>query len=393
MAIFYSTPGADTIKGSVGNDWISYSAAMGLAGVGVTVDLSLTTAQNTINAGSDTLSAINNILGSDYNDKLTGNAADNFMYGGVGNDTIVSSTGNDTLDGGSGNDVLNAGDGDDVLYGGNGADSLDGGLGNDVIYGGSGADKLLGKDGNDKLYGGDDIDNLSGGTGDDLLDGGAGNDLLDGGLGNDTMIGGTGNDTYQVSSSADVVIETSILANEIDTIYSSVSWNLTTKGVNVENLNLTGQLGIDGVGNSLNNKITGNVAANNLDGGDGNDILSGGAGNDKLNGGAGKDSISGGAGADIFVFSSANDSATNPDVITDFNSLTDHDKINLHGIFAGKATFLGTGAFTSGAVAEVNYSTNATGIAVKGDINHDGAFDFAIQLNGVTSLAPTDFVF
>lgn len=387
MAIFYNTAGNDKFTGT-GNDTVSYSTAL----AGVTVNLSQKLAQDT-KSGLDTLSGISNVLGSDYSDNLTGNELDNFIYGGMGNDLIVGSSGNDTLDGGNGNDSLSGGDGSDVLYGGNGNDTLNGGLGDDIVDGGSGADKLSGLDGNDKIYGGNDNDQLLGGAGNDSLDGGSGNDTLDGGIGVDTLNGGTGNDTYTVDSVNDLVTETSILASEIDTINSSVTWNLATQGLNVENLTLTSAVAINGTGNDLNNKITGNVAANILDGGLGNDVLSGGGGNDKLTGGAGKDSMSGGAGADTFIFVSPNDSAANMDVITDFSS-KDGDKINLHGIFAGKATFLGTGAFSGGANAEVNYTTNAAGVTiVRGDIDHNGAADFAIQLNGVSSLAPTDFIF
>jgi hypothetical protein len=45
-------------------------------------------AQNTINAGTDTLTSIENLLGSDFNDTLTGDAGANKLEGGVGNDTL-----------------------------------------------------------------------------------------------------------------------------------------------------------------------------------------------------------------------------------------------------------------------------------------------------------------
>lgn len=387
MAIFYNTAGNDKFTGT-GNDTVSYSTAL----AGVTVNLSQKTAQDT-KSGLDILSGINNILGSDYFDSLTGNDLDNFIYGGMGNDLMVGGSGNDTLDGGNGNDTVSGNDGDDLLFGGIGNDTLSGGLADDSVYGGTGSDKITGEDGNDVLSGEDGNDKVLGGSGNDTLAGGSGNDILDGGLGIDSLTGGTGNDTYEVNSVNDVVIETSILGSEIDTINSSVSWNLATQGLNIENLTLTGAIAINGLGNDLNNKITGNVAANILEGGIGNDTLIGGAGNDKLTGGAGRDLISGGAGADVFIFVSPNDSAANTDVIPDFSS-KDGDKINLHGIFAGKVTFLGTGAFTGGANAEVNYATSASGVTIiRGDVDHNGAADFAIQLNGVSSLATTDFIF
>lgn len=67
---------------------------------------------------------------------------------------------------------------------------------------------------------------------------------------------------------------------------SSVSQDLAA---NVENLRLTGTSALTGIGNELNNVLTGNGGANTLDGGAGDDLLSGGLGNDMLKGGTGND--------------------------------------------------------------------------------------------------------
>ena len=79
----------------------------------VTISLAVTTAQNTGGAGTDTLSNIENLIGSNYADNLTGNNAANVISGGAGNDTIS---------GGGGEDILRGGLGADILTGGNGAD-------------------------------------------------------------------------------------------------------------------------------------------------------------------------------------------------------------------------------------------------------------------------------
>jgi Ca2+-binding RTX toxin-like protein len=128
------------------------------------------------------------------------------------------------------------------------------------------------------------------------INGGDGNDTLNGNGDVYTLIGGKAGDTYIVDSTTDAVIEN---ANEgIDTIQSSVTLTLAT---NVENLTLTGTAVINGIGNELNNVITGNSA---------NNILNGGAGNDILSGGTGTDTLIGGLGDDIYIVDTTTDTIT-----------------------------------------------------------------------------------
>ncbi|HRI11306.1 MAG TPA: hypothetical protein PKW35_25990, partial [Nannocystaceae bacterium] len=91
-------------------------------------------------------------------------------------------------------------------------------------------------------------------------------------------IGGAGGDVYVVDQVGDVLVETSSLASEIDTVESWVSWGL---GTNLENLTLLGSGNLAATGNALNNTLIGNAGANRLDGGQGADILLGGAGDDR----------------------------------------------------------------------------------------------------------------
>jgi cyclophilin family peptidyl-prolyl cis-trans isomerase len=85
--------------------------------------------QITVNAGT----AIEDLVGTPYGDRLTGNALANQIQAGAGDDTV---------DGGAG---------DDTLVGGPGRDSLIGSSGNDVLAGGSGSDMLVGGDGTDRV--------------------------------------------------------------------------------------------------------------------------------------------------------------------------------------------------------------------------------------------------
>ena len=102
--------GSDKLTGGDGVDTASYSDATSA----VTVNLGLTGAQATGGSGSDTLTTVENLTGSNFNDKLTGSSADNVLDGGLGDDSLVGGAGNDVLHGGVGNDNLNGGDGNDV---------------------------------------------------------------------------------------------------------------------------------------------------------------------------------------------------------------------------------------------------------------------------------------
>ncbi|QXH34508.1 retention module-containing protein [Pseudomonas muyukensis] len=104
-------PGNDLLDGGAGNDTASYARAS----AGVSVDLGHVGQQNTVGAGLDTLSGIENLVGSDYNDTLIGNDGDNLLNGGAGNDVLKGGAGNDTLIGGRGDDSLSGGSGNDVF--------------------------------------------------------------------------------------------------------------------------------------------------------------------------------------------------------------------------------------------------------------------------------------
>lgn len=219
---------------------------------------------------------LENVIGGSGDDTLLGNNADNRLAGALGNDTLRGGFGNDTLEGSAGADLLYGEAGDDTLVGGEGDDRIDGGEGSDTAsYAGAaaavavslaiaGPQDTLGA-GSDMLVG---IENLDGSAHDDTLSGNAGDNVIDGSAGADTMEGGAGNDTYVVQDAGDLAIEGADGGN--DTIRSS----LTTYQLagNVENLVLEGAA-IEGIGNQLDNRLTGNAGNNTLRGAGGTDTV------------------------------------------------------------------------------------------------------------------------
>ena len=90
----------NVLNGGAGIDTVSYEHAA----AAVTVSLAITAAQNTVGAGTDTLSLFENLTGSAFNDVLTGSTAANVLMGLAGNDTLVGGSGADLLTGGLGAD-------------------------------------------------------------------------------------------------------------------------------------------------------------------------------------------------------------------------------------------------------------------------------------------------
>jgi serralysin len=389
--------GSDVLDGGAGVDTVTYESATS----GVAVHLA--THGTAGDAAGDTYIAIENAIGSNFADVLSGNAGANLLAGLDGDDklmgrggadTLLGGNGNDRLDGGTGIDVMNGGAGNDIYFVDNAADQV-------IEAAGGGIDKVFAStsytlaagseieylyahaDGkNFKLTGNEFVNRIHGGDGKDTLDGGGGGDFL---------YGGAGNDVYVVGNAGVHIIEAA--GEGIDTVRSSISIKLAS---NVEHLVLTGTGAINGTGNALDNRITGNDAVNKLDGGLGHDVLSGGGGDDILIGGAGADVLTGGAGDDVFRYLDIADSAVGArDRIVDF---TAGDRIDLSHIdaIAGTAhndrfTFIGTGAFT-GHAGELHATTSGANTLVSGDVTGDGKADFEILLTGSHALHGADFL-
>jgi Ca2+-binding RTX toxin-like protein len=107
--VLYAGAGDNQLDGGVGVDTASYQYAT----AAVTVNLAASSAQATGGSGSDTLSAIEHLVGSNYADILLGSGQGNGINGLGGNDTINGDAGSDALLGGLGKDSLTGGQGAD----------------------------------------------------------------------------------------------------------------------------------------------------------------------------------------------------------------------------------------------------------------------------------------
>jgi Ca2+-binding RTX toxin-like protein len=94
----------DELNGGPGSDTADYSKAP----TSVVVDLSFYNGSAT-GDGSDWLSLIENVTGSNYPDTITGSADANVFKGGGGSDSLFGLGGDDSLDGQAGTDTLDGG--------------------------------------------------------------------------------------------------------------------------------------------------------------------------------------------------------------------------------------------------------------------------------------------
>ncbi|MFS2024119.1 DUF4347 domain-containing protein [Massilia sp. CT11-137] len=323
---FAGGTGNDTIDGGDGRDLVSYTndyGALPISGVGVKVNLA--TGVATDNWGNtDTLVSIEDVSGSRFADKLTGNGADNALMGGAGDDVLA---------GGGGADRLNGDAGDDTLDGGSGSDTLSGGDGSDTYYVDNAGDIVI--ETNASAAGGIDevvasashvlglnVENLTllggtiNGTGNalgNLIIAGSGVNAIDGGAGIDTL----SFETATTSGTTGVAL--ALGAAGVKTTAAGISGADTV--VNIENL----------IGSDYNDTLSGNAGVNVIHGGEGNDVLNGMGGNDVL---------FGGAGSDAFVFTTALSATANVVRIEDFSK--GEDKLRLENAIFTKLAATGT---------------------------------------------------
>ncbi|WP_417624364.1 beta strand repeat-containing protein [Paremcibacter congregatus] len=227
--------GADVLSGGLGVDTAIYLDSAD----GVTVDLAAGTGLGG-DAEGDTLSNIQNISGSAFNDVLTGDAAVNSLFGNEGSDELDGGAGGDVLNGGGGNDGVSyitsvAGVTVDLTAGtGSGGDAEGDVLVSiENIQGSSLADSLIGDDG---------VNTLSGLGGDDVLSGMGGRDFLRGDAGTDTLNGGGGDDVLFLYDGDHLDIFNGDAGNDtLDVQATGLNLDLAALSVtNMENIDLLG---------------------------------------------------------------------------------------------------------------------------------------------------------
>jgi Ca2+-binding RTX toxin-like protein len=191
--------GADHHDGGDGIDTAEYTSSW----IGVTVDL-LKNYGAGGEAKGDTFTSIENVIGSAFDDMISGDDMVNRLTGGEGDDVLTGKGGNDFLVGGAGADKLDGGEGardvadytkasagvgvDLAAVGFAGEAEGDSFSGIEFVYGSKHADKILGDDAVNRLVGNSGNDYLAGQGGNDYLVGGAGDDILEGGKDADVFV-------------------------------------------------------------------------------------------------------------------------------------------------------------------------------------------------------------
>ena len=178
--------GNDVMYGGIGNDTDRYIFSIG-HGRDTVIDMDDTTARDSLEFLSiSSADAVFSRLGNDLQISGYGKAEDavvvkQYFDTGVSNQNKVFKFADKTL--------MSA------------PLSIIGSSFNDVITGTDSAETISSLEGNDVIRAGAGDDLVLGGTGNDGLNGDAGNDVLNGGVGNDSLYGGAGDDTdaYQFS--------------------------------------------------------------------------------------------------------------------------------------------------------------------------------------------------
>jgi Ca2+-binding RTX toxin-like protein len=409
--IIYAGTGTDIIDGGADNDTLRFDGGtqrvvVNLGSDALSYDATTINANRFINSwlngGSEqtgTVTDIENIDGTQYNDTMRGNSERNIIKTGEGDDYIFASLGNDEIHGdgntsGHGDwvnfslittvdgvnvDILtqdnanfrhdNAGTitdynqtlfgieniigtaQDDHIKGSDGAtNTLMGGAGADEIYGVGGENQLYGDAGNDTIYSG---------TGNDYINGGANNNTVDYtdrhnasnvrvNLSNSSQTHNSGTATATMTGATSGMTDTLVDIHNVntgggyDTVWGSNGTNIINTGA--------GNDVIYGMGGE--NTIYAGSAADTIYGGSGVDSIYGEDGNDIIIASAGADIIDGGADLDVVDYSS---SSTGITVTLLDNGATTNVNHNITGAYTDTLTNI------EGIIGSLTQANNLTG--------------------------------
>ncbi|WP_367714279.1 tandem-95 repeat protein (plasmid) [Nitratireductor sp. GISD-1A_MAKvit] len=267
--------GADILDGGAGDDTASYETSS----AAVAVSLRNGTASGG-DAEGDTLSSIEHLTGSAFDDTLEGDGQNNRLLGGRGDDTLIGHAGDDILEGGRGADVLRGGTGVDTAVYTHSAEGVTVDMENGAAGGGDAAGDTFVS-----------IEIVEGSYHDDIIRGTAGDNIIRGGRGADVIDGRGGFDTADYSR-ADEAVSVDLASGQ----------------------GLAGEA----LGDTLIDieKLVGSDHADSFTGSDGDDTFDGGFGDDQIAGGAGSDSY-------LFGFDSGEDT------VTELGSAADTDRVVL----------------------------------------------------------------
>jgi Ca2+-binding RTX toxin-like protein len=310
--------GSDVLNGMNGTDTVDYSrdhlfdagtadrveVHLGLGGANGTGDEFKLQGDGTFKrVSTDTLTSIENVVGTAGSDIIVGNDLDNRIEGRGGNNDLDGGLGNDTLIGGSAidtadytsHDALAVQRGEQYVI----ALGVVGRPGNFTLTSSllPGVPQVVESDvliGIENVTGSNHAETITGNEQANTLDGRGGNDTIDGGFGNDILIGNGGTDTASYLSHDGLPADGS---PDVISLGNGTSDGSYTRFQALGSIRIAVETDVlrsieNVTGSDSDEAINGNDGANVLDGRGGNDILDGGLGNDTLIGNGGIDTAS-----------------------------------------------------------------------------------------------------
>jgi len=307
----FASLGADTLDGGDDVDFIDFSTLNGsVNSISVVLDGANNAIVDVDGGVNQIVRNVENVLGTDGDDFIGGDAGDNILVGADGDDSLFGGAGDDTLDGGAGSDTADYG-----------------------LVGSGVTASLFDNEASDDGEGGSDnfisVENLSGSNFDDSLTGDNNDNVIFGADGDDTIAGLGGADTFLGSAGADTIDG----GSDLDTIdYSGLA------GISSINALLNGSIlstitVVGGTSDQVQNveNVIGSTGNDILQGGNLDNVLDGFSGDDRLSGGVGDDTLIGGLGIDTADYSAVG-SAVNVNLL--INRAIDDGDLGSDNIFS-----------------------------------------------------------